>query len=185
MDLVATTSQHMQKVLEVLQNDLSTVRTGRATPSLVENLSVVVYAGTTRLKIMELATISTSDSQTLLITPFDSSIIGEMQKGILENNTGLTPVIDGQVIRISIPPLSVERRQELIHLMRQKLENGRIMVRQTRHEAMAQIKKLYNNKEISEDDMIRLEKEVQKETDSIMSRIEEVGKKKETDLMQI
>lgn len=177
--------QGMQKVSEVLRTDLSTVRTGRAAPSLVEHIVIAAYGGTQKLKVMELATIGTSDPHTLIITPYDGSIIGEIQKGILEANVGLNPVIGGQVIRISIPPLSEERRQELIHLMRQKLENGRIMVRQVRHEAMLEIKKQYSNKAISEDEMARLEKEAQKTTDEVMTEIEGMGKKKEEELMQI
>lgn len=179
------TKTKMQKVLEVLHGDLATVRTGRATPSLVENIIVAVYGGSTRLKIMELATISSSDPQTLLITPFDASIIGEIQKGIMEANVGLTPTVDGQHIRISIPPLSQERRQQLIKLMHQKLENSRIMVRQVRHEAMSNIKKQYNDKAISEDEMSRFEKEAQHATDEIMAEIEGLGKKKEGELLQI
>lgn len=179
------TKQKMQKILEVLKNDLATVRTGRATPSLVDSIVVSVYGGSTRLKLMELATIAVSDSQIILITPFDGSIIGEIQKGILEANVGLTPAIDGAVIRIAIPPLSGERRQELIALMKQKLENGKIMVRQARHEGMSDIKKQFNDKVISEDDVSRLEKEVQKTTDDVIVEIESLGKKKEEDLMQL
>ncbi|MCL5970534.1 MAG: ribosome recycling factor [Patescibacteria group bacterium] len=183
--VVNEAKQKMGKVLEVLRVDLATVRTGKAAPSLVENIIVSVYGGTTSLKIMELATVSAQDNQTLIITPFDNSIIGEIKKGIEVANVGFTPSIDGVAIRISIPPLSEERRQQLIHLMKQKLENGRIMIRQVRHEAMDHIKKQYNNKEISEDEMERLEKEVQKVTDDITANIEEMGKKKEAELLQI
>ncbi len=175
----------MQRVLEVLHGDLATVRTGRATPSLVDSIVVSVYGNTTKLKVMEVATISTSDSQTLVIAPFDGSIIGEIQKGIEVANVGLNPVIDGAVIRISIPPLSQERREQLIHLMKQKLENGKIMVRQVRHDTMSQIKKIYGNKEISEDEMVRLEKEVQTITDKTVEEIDGLGKKKEAELQQI
>lgn len=184
MDL-SETKQKMGKVLEVLKGDLSTVRTGRAAPSLVENIVIGAYGGLTRLKVLELATISASDPQTLLVTPFDGSIIGEIQKGILEANVGLTPTIDGQNIRISIPPLSQERREQLIHLMKQKLENGKVMIRQVRHEGMQEVKKQFSDKTISEDDKIRLEKEVQNLTDSIMNEIEALGKKKEEELLQI
>ncbi|OGH37731.1 MAG: ribosome recycling factor [Candidatus Levybacteria bacterium RIFCSPLOWO2_01_FULL_38_21] len=183
--LIADARSKMNKILEVVRNDLSTVRTGRAAPSLVENIVINAYGATQRLKVMELTTITTSDPQTLAVTPFDHSIIGEIQKGILEANLGLNPVIDGQIIRISIPRLSEERRQELIHLMKQKLENGRIMVRQVRHEAMADIKKQQNNKSISEDEAGRMEKEVQKLTDELMEDIEGMGKKKEEELLQI
>ncbi|MCL5432782.1 MAG: ribosome recycling factor [Patescibacteria group bacterium] len=183
--LISEARAKMQKVLEVLKNDLSTVRTGRAMPSLVENIVIGAYGGTQKLKVMELATVVASDTQTLVISPFDGSIIGEINKGIMEANVGLTPVNDGQVIRISIPPLSEERRKELIHLMGQKLENGRIMVRQVRHEVMNDIKKQYNDKTIAEDDMLHLEKEIQKLTDEMMSEIKSMGEKKETELMQI
>lgn len=171
----------MQKAMQSLANDLSTVRTGRATPSLVENITVSVYGGSTRLKVLELATIGASDPQTLVITPFDGSIIDEIKKGIMEAQVGLNPVVDGPLIRISIPPLSQERREELIHLMKQKLETGRIMVRQIRHEAMDEIKK----GEFSEDEVSRLEKEVQTLTDKTISEIDALGAKKEQDLMQI
>lgn len=177
--------QKMQKVMGVLQNDLATIRTGRASPSLIENLAVTVYGQTTRLRIMELATIGTLDSQTLYITPFDASIIDEIQKGILASNIGLTPVVDGQGIRISIPSLSQERREELIKLMRQKLENGRIQIRQVRHEAMNHVKKQFIDKEISQDDLTRLEKEIQKATDDIMATVDGIRNVKEKELMQI
>ena len=177
--------QRMQKVLEVLGKDLATIRTGRATPSLIEHVVVSVYGGTQKLRIMELATIATTDPQTLLITPFDSSIITEIQKGIMASNVGLTPVIDGRSIRISIPPLSLERRGELIKLMKQKLEGGRIQVRQIRHEAMGTVKKQFTDKEISNDERTRLEKEIQKATDDIMAGIDAMRERKEEELTQI
>ena len=180
--VISQTREKMQKILDVLHSDLSTVRTGRAAPSLVENIVISAYSGSARLKVVELATISATDTQTLTVTPFDGSIIGEIQKGIIESGTGLNPVIDGQLIRIAIPLLSEERRQELIKLMRQKLENGKIMVRQARHEAMDEVKK---DESIGEDEVSRLEKEIQKETDDAMNQVDEMGKKKEEELMQI
>ena len=173
--------QKMQKAMQSLFSDLSTVRTGRAAPSLVENIVVSVYGGSTRLKVLELATIGAQDPQTLVITPFDGSIIEEIRKGIMEANVGLNPVVDGPLIRISIPPLSQERREELIHLMKQKLEAGRIMIRQIRHEAMADIKKA----NLPEDETSRLEKEVQGMTDKFIGEIDALGRKKEDDLLQI
>jgi len=183
--LVNQTQQKMAKVIEMLHADLATVRTGRAAPSLVENIVVTVYGGSTKLRVMELATISASDPHTLLITPFDGTIIGEIEKGIMEANVGLTPSVDGQAIRISIPPLSDERRQQLVKLMYQKLENGRIMLRQVRQEAMSAIKKQYNDKAISEDEMVRLEKETQRATDESTAQIEALGRKKKEELLQI
>lgn len=181
MDITAQTKEKMSRALEVLKEDIATVRTGRATPSLVDHLVVSVYGGTAKMKIMELATVAISDSQTIVITPFDQSIAGEIQKGILEANIGFNPSSDGTVIRISIPPLSQERREQLIHMMKQKLENGRIMIRQSRHEAMTEIKK----QELAEDEASRLEKETQKLTDEYVGQIDTLGKAKEDELLQI
>lgn len=180
--LAQETKKKIEKVLDVLKGDLATIRTGRATPSLVESIIINAYAGTAKLKVMELATIGTTDAKTLVITPFDPSIIHEIQKGIEAANVGFTPVIDGNLIRISIPPLSQERREELIKAMKHKLENGRIMVRQVRHEAMESIKKEFEGRE---DDIKRLEKEVQKIVDDTMGTIEDYGRQKEQELMQI
>lgn len=175
----------MQKALLILQEDLATVRTGRAMPSLVENVAVSVYAGAQRLRIKELATISASDPQTLVLQPFDPSITGEIQKGIMEANVGLTPSSDGNIIRISIPPLSQERRVELIKLMKQKLENGRIVIRQIRQDARNIVRKQHNNKEISEEQMYRIDQDIQKITDEVMIPVDEMGRKKEAELLQI
>jgi len=184
-ELVSSAQKRMEKVLEVLKTDLSTVRTGRATPSLVENITVNAYGGTQKLKVVELAHVSSSDLQTLQVAPYDASIIGEINKGIMEANVGLTPNIDGQVIRISIPPLSQERREELVHLVGQKLEGAKIQIRQIRHEAMNDIKKQEQDKTINEDDKGRLEKEVQKETDDVIKQIEELGEQKKEELLQV
>lgn len=184
-DTVSQMRVKMQKALMVLQEDLSTVRTGRAMPSLVENVVISVYNGAQRLRIKELATIAASDPQNLVLQPFDPSIAGEIQKGIMEANIGLMPSSDGQVIRISIPPLSQERRIELIKLMKQKLENGRIAIRQIRQDARNIVRKQHNDKEISEEQMFRTDEEIQKITDQIMLPVDEMGRKKETELMQI
>lgn len=175
-------ASQMQKTLGVLQQDISTVRTGRATPALIDHLEVVVYGGSAKMKIMEVATVTVSDAQTLVIAPFDNSILGEIQKGIQEANIGFNPSNDGHVIRISIPPLSEERRKELIHLMKQKLENGRVMIRQARQEAMNDVRK---NEEESEDEKKRIEKEVQKINDDYMGKVDALGRQKEEELMQI
>lgn len=180
--LAEETKKKIDKVLDVLKGDLDTIRTGRAAPALVENIVISAYGGSARLKVMELATVGATDVHTLVITPFDVSIITEIQKGIEAANAGFAPVVDGNIIRISIPPLSTERREELIKAMRQKLENGKIMVRQVRHEAMEDIKKEYEGRE---DDIKCLEKEVQKIVDDTVETIESWGKQKEQELMQI
>lgn len=173
--------QQIQKIMDVLHSDLGTIRTGRATPALVENVVVSVYGGSTKLRVMELATVGVSDSKTIVITPYDQSIIGEIQKGISDANIGMNPVVDSHIIRIVIPPLSNERRQELIKLMHHKLENGHIMVRQIRQKAMIDLK----NMKLPEDDEKRLEKEIQKIIDKAMSDVDSLGDQKEQELLQI
>jgi ribosome recycling factor len=183
MDALATATQKkIDKVLDLIKGDLATLRTGRATPSLVENIVISAYGGSAKLKVMELATIGSTDTSTLLITPFDHATIHEIQKGIESANTGLSPIIDSNVIRITIPQLSQERREELIKAMKYKLENGKIMVRQVRHEAMDTIKKEFEGRE---DDILRLEKEVQRMIDATIETIEDFGKQKEQELLQI
>jgi ribosome recycling factor len=184
-DLINSTKQRMQKVVEVIKTDLSTVRTGRATPSLVENIVVSVYGGTQKLKVVELGHVATSDPQTLTIAPYDASIAGEIRKGIEVANVGLNPVIDGQFIRIAIPPLSQERREQLVQLVKQKLEGGKIQLRQLRHDAISEIKKTEGEEHLSEDEISHLEKEIQKLTDEVSLEIDTLGKKKEEELMAI
>lgn len=180
--LIQETSTRIHKVLDLLKQDLATIRTGRAAPSLVENIVINAYGGSAKLRVMEMATVHAQDLQTLVITPFDQSTMHDLEKGIQEANIGLNPVVDAPILRITIQPLSTERRQELIHLMKQKLENGRIMVRQARQDGMNDVKK---NEELSEDEEGRLEKEIQKLTDDTMVQIDIMGKQKEDELLQI
>lgn len=184
VDLIDTQSK-MLRALEIIRQDLATIRTGRATPALVENVVVTVYGGSQKLKVMELGTISASDPRTLIITPFDPSIIEEINRGLLEANIGLTPFLDGEVIRISIPALSEERRQDYIKLAKQKLEAGRIMIRQIRHELMSKLKQMFEAKEIGEDDRRRTEEDLQNLTDKMIAEIEEIGRRKEEELLAI
>lgn len=176
------TKEKLQKVLDVLKDDLATIRTGRATPSLVENIVISAYGGSAKLKVMELATIATPDNQTIVLTPFDHSVIQDLQKGIEAANAGLSPVIDSNILRIKIPPLSLERRQELIKAMKHKLENGKVMVRQVRHEMIEDMKNDYQGRE---DDINRLEKEIQRLVDETSETIEDWGRQKEQELLQI
>lgn len=184
MDLVET-QEKMQKALEMIRQDLATLRTGRASSALLENLVIKVYGGSQRLKILELATISASDPRTLVITPFDPSISTEIQKGLQEANLGLTPVLEGEIIRITIPALSEERRQEYLKLAKTKLENGRIMIRQLRHEMMSDLKRAYEEKTLSEDDRCRQEENLQELTDRMIAEIDELGRRKEEELLEV
>src|SRR3989344_7708586 len=120
--------EKMQKVIDVVRVDFGSVRTGKASPSLVENIVIKAYGGTQPLRVMELATIHTQDTQTLVLTPFDKSIIGEIERGIADAKVGLNPIVDGEFIRINLPPLSEERRLEFVKLINQKAEAGKVMV---------------------------------------------------------
>ena len=179
------TKQKMLKAMEVLKTDLATLRTGRSSASLVENIEVLVYGGAQKLKIIELASITTPDPHLILITPWDKSIIGDIAKGIQIANIGISPVIDSASIRITIPPLTEERRLELVKSMSQKLEGGRVMIRQIRHDLMSEIKRSVDSKELIEDDQERLENELQKLTDEMMGEIDAMGSKKEAELMTV
>lgn len=183
--LLSQTRDRMKKAFEITQTDLSSVRSGRATPALVENIVVSAYGGSQKLRILEMATITTMDAKALVISPWDPSIIADIEKGILEANIGLTPVIDGELIRLSIPPLSEERRQEYIKLARAKLESGRIMIRQIRHEAMRDLKKAQDNGDIREDERNHGEKKVQELTDEMIAEIDGLGDRKERELLQV
>ena len=175
----------MQEVLDLVTSDVASIRTGRATSTLIDNLSLNVYGGQQKLKIQELATISAPDVQTIVIDPWDKSIIGEIRQGIMAANIGMNPSIDGELIRINLPPLTTEDRESYIKLLSTKLENGRIMVRQIRGDAMHEIRKKFEEKEISEDEKFLSEKRLQEFTDEFVAKIDEVGKRKETELTQI
>ena len=175
----------MQQVVDLITSDIGAIRTGRASPALVEGLEVSVYGGAQKLKIQELATISASDTQTLLIDPWDKSIIGEIRQGILSANVGMNPNIDGEIIRISFPPLTTEDREKYVKLLSTKLENGRVMIRQLRGDAMHEIRKTFEAKEITEDEKFSQEKHLQEITDEFIGSIETVGERKKAELLQI
>ncbi len=181
----ASLKLQMQKVLELVLSDIGTLRTGRAMPSLVENVVCPAYGGTQKLKVQELGTITVADTQTLVIDPWDKSIIGDIRKGILEANIGLNPSVDGEIIRISLPPMTTEDREKYTKLLSGKLESGRIMVRQQRAEAMKDIKRKFEEKEISEDMKFDAEKKVQEITDEFVGKIDEAGERKKQELLQI
>lgn len=183
--ILSQTKDKMNKALEVTREDLSTIRSGRATPSLVEHLVVNVYGGTAKMKLMELATITTMDSKTIVIAPYDMSVIAEIEKGLLEANTGLTPIVDGEVIRITIPSLTEERRKEYIKLAKAKVEAGKIMVRQIRQDIMHDVKRMADEKTIDEDLKKIAEKKIQETTDEMTRELDALASKKEEELLQL
>lgn len=175
----------MAQALDLVKTDIASIRTGRVTPALVENVVVGVYGGTQKMKIVELGTISVVDPQTLTIEPWDKSIIGEIRKGILEANVGLNPSMDETKIRITLPPLTTEDREKYVKLLSAKLENGKILIRQARADAMQESKRAYEAKTITEDQKFAQEKEIQKLTDEFVEKIEEIGEAKKEELLHL
>lgn len=184
-NVVSQAKNRMEKAFDVLREDFGTVRTGKAAPAIVENIVVMAYGGSSPLRILELATIHASDPHTLVISPFDKSIIGEISKAIEDAKIGLSPVVDSEIIRINLPALTEERRLEMVKMVHQKAENGRIMIRQIRHEGNVDVKKMGDAKTISEDEVERLEKEIQKLTDDFIAKIDQAREEKEKELMTI
>ena len=175
----------MQAAVELVTSDIGAIRTGRATPALVEGLVIAVYGGTQKLKVQELATISAPDAQSLVIDPWDKSIIGEIRQGIAAANIGMNPMIDGELIRVTMPPLTTEDREVYSRLLSTKLENGRVMIRQLRGDAMHEIKKQFEEKELSEDEKFAQEKRLQEITDEFIDKLDEAGEKKRQELLSI
>lgn len=172
----------MDKVIENVRGDIATIRTGRATPSLVEDIIVAVYGGQQKLRVLEVASITAPEPHSLLISPWDKSISGEIRRGIEAANLGFNPVLTGEEIRINLPPLTAEDRETYVKLLHQKLESGKVQVRQARQDEMKNIKQKGEKKELSEDEVIREEKKLQELVDQYVEKIEEMGKAKESEL---
>ncbi len=175
----------MHKALLSLHEDFATVRTGKASPSLVENIVIPAYGGTQPLRVMELATIHAQDNNTLVIAPFDRSIVSEIEKGISAENVGLNPIVDGEILRINLPPLTEERRAEMVKLIKQKSEGGKVTLRQIRHEGNVDIEKQAKEEGKSEDDIEHYEKEIQRLTDENTKKVDEMVVEKEKELMTL
>ena len=176
-------AEKMDKAISVLKDELAGVRTGRATPALLQRV-VVDYYGTP-VPIQQLASFSVPEPRTLMISPFDRNAIAAMEKSIMSSDLGITPSNDGTVIRLSFPPLTEERRKELIKLVHHRGEEGRVAVRNIRRHSKEELEKLEREGGISEDDLVRSEKELQKLTDKHISDIDEVVAHKDTELKEI
>lgn len=174
-----------EEIIKHLREEIALVRTGKASPSLVENLMVETYQGQAKLTLRELATITTEGPFGLLISPFDSTIIKDIEKAILKSPLNLTPVVDGKNIHLKIPPLSEEQRKNLLKLVSQKIEESRERIRSIRDEIRKKIKKSFENKEITEDEKYRIEKELDHLTQHQNQQINQIKDKKEKELMEI
>ena len=172
----------MRASVEGLHKELATLRTGRATPALIEHVKVE-YAGVLT-PLNHIAGISVPEARLLVIQPWDKGSIRSIEKAILKSDLGLNLSSDGNVIRISIPELSEERRQELIKVVRKRVEERKITVRNLRHEVMNELKELEKNKEMSQDDHKRALNQLQKLTDAFITDIDQIGRDKEVELME-
>ena len=175
--------EKMDKAISVLKDELAGVRTGRATPALLQRV-VVDYYGTP-VPIQQLASFSVPEPRTLMISPFDRNAISAMEKSIMSSDLGITPSNDGTVIRLSFPPLTEERRKELIKLVHHRGEEGRVAVRNIRRHSKEELEKLEREGGISEDDLVRSEKELQKLTDKHIADIDDVVAHKDAELKEI
>lgn len=180
----APVRQKMESVLAALRQDLLTIKTGRATPAMIEKITVEAYD--TKMPLVELAMISVPDANQLVVSPFDQTILKNIEKALaVDRNLGLSPIVDGEVIRLKIPPLTEERRKEFVKVLGQKLEAGRIMIRQVRGEEQRRIRAMTRDKELNEDEAFRAEGDLQKITDDFNQKIEEVGKVKEAEILGV
>ncbi len=171
----------MGKILSLFVNDIASIRTGRATPGLIENVVVTVYGGQ-KMKLIELGSIGVPDVRSLTFQPWDQALIREISNGIMIANTGMNPVVDGQLIRMNLPMLTVEQREDYIKLLGRKLEAARVMLREARGDYRSDLQKAKQEKTISEDEFKKDETELQKITDEFVKKLEEVAGKKEIEI---
>jgi ribosome recycling factor len=182
-DVIADAESRMGKAIEALRRDLGGIRTGRASPALVERLNVDYYGASTPLN--QLAGISVPESRLLVIQPWDRGSMSAIEKAILKSELGLNPTNDGQVIRISIPALTAERRKQLVKLVQGQVEDCKVAIRNIRRDAMSDVKELMNEKEIGEDDERRAEHQVDDLTKRFVAEAESVGKSKEQEVLEV
>ncbi len=182
-DVLMETEEKMEKSLEFVQEQFSGLRTGKASPALVENIQVSYYGAMTRLR--EMAGISTPESRLIVINAYDPTALGSIEKAILAANLGITPMNDGRVIRIPVPELSEERRIEMTKLAKRMAEEGRVAVRNVRREANEQVKGLEKSGNATEDDRDEALKSVQKLTDDYIQKIDVAAKAKEHEMMSV
>jgi len=182
-DILSDANNRMGKAVEALRRELATIRTGRASPALVENVPVDYYNVPTPLN--QLATISIPEARLILIQPWDKKALSGIEKALLSSDLGLNPSNDGNVIRIPIPPLSEERRHELVRLLGRRIEGGKVAVRNVRRDALEQLRNLERSKATSQDEAHRAQVDLQTVTDSRIQEIEQLAQAKEAEIMQV
>jgi ribosome recycling factor len=182
-DVLANAQQHMGKTIESTRRELAGVRSGRATPGLVEHVRVDLHGVPT--SISHMATVNVPEPRLLTIQPWDRSQLGAIEKAIQKSDLGLNPSNDGNMIRLAIPQLNEQRRKELIKVVQKRVEDGRVAVRNIRRDASDQIKKAEKNKEVSADEARRAQDQLQKLTDTNVGEIEKLGHEKEQELLEV
>jgi len=181
-EILSEMRQKMEKTVEALSREFKKMRTGRASTSILEGIKVECYG--TQMRLDQIASISSPESRLLTIQPWDQSIIGNIEKSILKSGLGLTPMNDGKLIRISIPPLTEERRKELAKIAKKMAEESKIVIRNHRRDSNEMLKELKNESEISEDEMYTYKEKVQKNTDEFIEKIDEIRKEKEHEILE-
>ncbi|MGY5796356.1 ribosome recycling factor [Rheinheimera faecalis] len=182
-DILKDSKTRMEKSVEALKGQLSKIRTGRAHPSLLDGIQVSYYGANTPLR--QVANVSVEDARTLTISVFDKTLIQPVEKAILQSDLGLNPMSAGTTIRVPLPPLTEERRRDLVKVVRNEAEGARVAVRNIRRDANADLKTLLKDKEIGEDDERKAVDEVQKLTDAFVKKVDEVLADKEKELMEV
>jgi ribosome recycling factor len=182
-DTVKEADTRMKAAVQALEDFLSTVRTGRASSALIERLQVDYYGAPTPL--VQLASISVPEARALLIRPYDESVLKSIEKAILASDVGLTPNNDGKVIRLNVPPLTEERRRDIVKMVNSRVEEARVSIRNVRRDLIKSLREFENEKLISEDELKRGEDELQKITDKMIEQVDAVGERKETEVMEV
>ena len=181
-DLYKDSVARMENALEVLEEDLMGIRTGRASPALVEKLQVEYFG--TNVPLIQLATISVPEARQLLIRPFDASTLKAIEKAILASELGLTPSNDGKVIRLNLPPLNEERRRDRVRMVNHRLEECRVAIRNIRRDTLKDLRDLEKEKLISEDELKTAEEKLQELTEKMIEQVGEIGNRKEHEIME-
>ena len=182
-DIYKDAETRMKGAIQALEEDLSGIRTGRASPALVERLQVEYYGTPTPL--MQLATINVPEPRQLLIRPFDASSLRAIERAIQSSDLGLNPNNDGKAIRLNLPPLTEERRRDLVKVVNARLEEARVAVRNVRRDVIKEMREYEQEKLLSEDDRERGEEELQKITDKYISEVNNVGERKEREILEV
>ena len=182
-EVIMEMAEKMDKSLDAFKQELSKIRTGRASLSLLDGIKAEAYGSS--MPLNQVATLTIPESRQIVIQPWDPQVMSSIEKAILKSELGLTPVNDGKVIRINIPQLTEERRKDLVKIVKKIAEEYRVAVRNHRRDAIDSLKKQKKNKEISEDEQFKLQDEAQKETDSYIAKIDEVAADKENEVMEV